>query len=70
MDLLNPDCIVLGSIYARCQDLLDPAMYRELEREALPQSLRACRIVPALLGESVGDYAALSLALTAAQNPA
>ena len=70
VDLLNPDCIVLGSIYARCQDLLDPAMYRELKREALPQSLRACRIAPALLGESVGDYAALSLALTAAQNPA
>ena len=26
LDFLNPDCVVLGSIYARCQDLLEPRM--------------------------------------------
>ena len=33
-----------------------------LDREALPLARRACRIVPAGLGESVGDYAALAVA--------
>ena len=38
-----------------------------LRRETLPDSLAACRIVPAALGDAIGDYAALSLAVQAAQ---
>ena len=30
------------------------------EREALPLSLASCRVVPAGLGEELGDYGALS----------
>ena len=32
------------------------AMNKELEREALPLSLSVCKIVPAALGEQIGDY--------------
>ena len=34
-----------------------------LAAEVLEPSLRACRVVPALLGESLGDVAALSVAM-------
>ncbi|TXK77680.1 ROK family protein [Paenibacillus sp. N3.4] len=63
VDILNPDCIVIGSIYGRQQALLEPLMLAELRREALPHALSVCRIVPAGLQERVGDYAGLSVAL-------
>jgi glucokinase len=65
VDVLNPDCIVLGSIYARCEDLLAPPMRAVMARECLPRSLGACRVVPAQLGEQIGDYAALAIATSA-----
>ena len=65
IDLLNPDRIVLGSIFTRCEDLLRPAMERVLQKETLTLSLKTCRILPAALGEQIGDYAALSLAAEA-----
>jgi len=65
VDLLNPEVIVIGSIYCRLQLLLEPGMLRALRREALPQSMSACRVVPAGLAENVGDYAGLSVALHA-----
>lgn len=63
VDILNPECIVIGSIFARSGDLLIPAMQRVLAAECLPDSLVACRIVPAALTESVGDLAALTVAM-------
>ncbi len=63
IDLLNPERIIAGSVYARSHHFLDSAMYRELKKEALAPSLAACRIVPAALGERIGDYAAISAAL-------
>lgn len=62
VDLLNPERIVLGSIFARSGQLLIPAMREALEREALPRSLAACRILPAALGDAIGDYACLAVA--------
>jgi glucokinase len=38
-------------------------MRRVLKREALPQTLRVCEIVPAQLGEQIGDVAALCVAM-------
>ncbi|MCE5344536.1 MAG: ROK family protein, partial [Eubacteriales bacterium] len=67
LDFLNPDCVVLGSVYARCHDLLEPGMRAVLNREALPRALAACRILPAQLGDHLGDYAALALAKAAAE---
>ena len=62
IDLLNPEKIIIGSVFARCQDLLVPSMRAVLEREALPSSLAVCEIVPPALQESIGDAAALAVA--------
>ncbi|MDX9883460.1 MAG: ROK family protein [Prolixibacteraceae bacterium] len=62
IDILNPEMIILGSIFVRSGDLLISAINRQIEAEALPHSSRVCQIAPAKLGESIGDYAALSVA--------
>ena len=61
-DIVDPERFVLGSIYARCQDLLEEPMRRALAREALPGAAERVEILPAALGESVGDIAALCIA--------
>ena len=63
VDVLNPELIVIGSIFARSGELLRDAMQKELYRDALLPSLNVCKVVPAELGDSVGDYAALAVAL-------
>ncbi|HEY9075546.1 MAG TPA: ROK family protein [Anaerolineaceae bacterium] len=63
VDLLNPEKIVIGSIYNRQRALLEPLALRVLAEEALPQALAVCQVVPAALGENVGDLASLSVAL-------
>jgi glucokinase len=62
VDMLNPECIVIGSVFARCEKMLRPAMERALARESLRASLGVVSVVPAKLGESIGDYAALCVA--------
>ncbi len=64
IDLLNPEKIILGSIFVRSRDLLWETAATELEEEALRLSASACSIVPAALGEQVGDYAAVAAALS------
>lgn len=61
IDILNPDTIVIGSVYARNEPLMRPYMMAVVEGEALGLSCSACRIVPAGLGEAVGDYSSLSV---------
>ena len=63
IDMLNPEAIILGSIYQRCEGLLRESMMEVLKAECLPEALAACRILPAELGDSIGDYAALSVAM-------
>lgn len=63
IDTLNPECIVIGSIYARNEALLKPLVYKVLEKEAIPEALEVCRILPAKLGDKIGDYAALGVAM-------
>ncbi|MBR5547833.1 MAG: ROK family protein [Clostridia bacterium] len=58
-DLLDVERIVLGSIYARCEDLLVKPMRKVLDRETLPNQTA---VLPAALGEQIGDYAALTIA--------
>lgn len=64
IDILNPQRIIAGSIFYRCRDLLLAPMEQAIRREALPGSARACAILPAQLGEQIGDYAALSIAFS------
>lgn len=62
IDVLNPEVIVIGSVFARQRDLLWPPAEEVIRREALPLSSAVCRVVPAALGEAIGDYACLSVA--------
>ena len=63
IDILNPECIVIGSIYARNESLFKPLIERVMQREAIPSALGVCQIKPAGLGDSIGDYAALCVAM-------
>jgi glucokinase len=62
VDVLNPERIVIGSIFGRQQALLEPLMWEALRNEAIPLSLSACQVVPAGLGEAIGDYEGLAVA--------
>ena len=62
IDCFNPAVIVLGSIYTRSGQYLEASMREELQKEALPSALAACRIVPAGLGESLGIMSAIAVA--------
>ncbi len=62
VDVLNPERVVIGGIFPRAEALLRPAMEAALATEALPASAAACAVVPAALGERIGDVAALCLA--------
>ena len=62
MDILNPSVIALGGVFMRNADLFMPVVDPILDREALPLARKVCRIVPAELGENIGDYAALAVA--------
>ncbi len=63
IDILNPECVVIGSIYARNEDYFKPIVEKVLDREAIPAANKVCRVVPAALGEEIGDFAALCVAL-------
>jgi glucokinase len=68
IDVLNPECIVVAGLAMRLGDsLLDPARM-VVEREALAASASLCRIVPAQLGEQIGDVAALCVAIKGLEN--
>lgn len=62
IDILNPEVIVIGSVFQRCEDLLRDAMEKKIKEETLFYSREVCRVVPALLSENIGDVAALSVA--------
>lgn len=63
IDLFNPERIVIGGFFLRCQPLLAPAMRAALARETLPVPLSRCLIVPAELGDAIGSYGAIAAAL-------
>ncbi len=63
IDILNPDRIVIGSIYERSAELLHKKMMDTIKNEALAASLEICNIVKAELGDNIGDLAAISVAM-------
>jgi glucokinase len=69
LDVLNPEVIVIGSLAVRLGELVLGPARAELQREALPGAVAACRIVPAQLGERLGDVAALCAAIQALGGP-
>lgn len=63
VDVVNPERIIIGGLALRFEDeILAPAR-RRMMRDALSNSARACKVVPAGLGEEIGDVAALCVAL-------
>ena len=64
VDILNPERIIIGSIYGRQQDLLETDMLDVLMHEAHPVALGVCKVIPSSLGDQVGDLASLSVAMT------
>lgn len=63
IDILNPQIIVIGSIFARANHLLWESAEKIIVEEALPVSAKECRVVPAMLGENIGDYASIAIVL-------
>jgi glucokinase len=62
IDILNPERIIIGSIYARQKEIMEPYVMAALQAEALPLAQSNCQVLPAALGDRVGDYASLSVA--------
>ena len=55
--------IVIGSMAVRLEETLLAPARRAMEAECLPGAFAACRVVPAVLGERIGDVAALCAAI-------
>ncbi len=62
VDILNPEVIVIGSIFERARELIEPYMLETLREEALSLSLDVLKVLPAKLGDDLGDKAALGVA--------
>lgn len=61
IDLINPEMIIIGSIYRRCEDLLRNRCEEIIKKEAIKYAASVCEITPAFLGDDIGLYAALAL---------
>jgi len=64
IDALNPQVIVFGALgVVLGERILGPAR-RVIAQEALPQAVAACELIPSVLGNGIGDIAALMAAVT------
>lgn len=66
VDTLNPQFVIIGSVFARARDLLWPHASTVLEAESLADAYSACTVQPPSLCGAIGDYAALAVAEAAA----
>jgi glucokinase len=68
VDVLNPERIIVGGLALRFGDsLLEPAR-QKMRAEALYASAAVCSVIPAELGESIGDMAAICIAMGASRD--
>lgn len=63
-DVIDPEVVVGGGVHGRCLDLLEADTIPAFEAEMQGGAVRSCPILPAGLGEAVGDYSASAVALT------
>lgn len=63
IDILNPQKIVIGSVFTRSYELMYDEMCKVIDSEALTLSNNVCTVCKAELGEQIGDYAAVSVAI-------
>lgn len=62
IDILNPQKIIIGSVFERSGELLRDKMQAVIDRETLPYARAVCEVVPAALGDAIGDFAAIAVA--------
>ena len=62
-DVLNPEMVVIGGVYMRCEERLRESMWRAIRSEALEACWRNLQVVPAQTGEQIGDFAAVMVAV-------
>lgn len=63
IDILNLEKIIIGGIYTRMESYFRDGMMQIIKEEALEYSANFCDIVPSYLGEEIGDYSALAIAM-------
>jgi len=63
IDIINPDRIIIGSIFARSEKLFRSRIEEIIREESLPLCAGVCSVYPASLGESLGDTAAICVAV-------
>lgn len=63
IDLFNPQVIVAGGVFMRNYEFFMSIMKPIIKEESLPDSFSVCKILPAKIGENIGDYAALAVAI-------
>lgn len=61
IDILNPEAIIIGSIFQRNEAFFLPRVNEIIKKEALYCNGSVCKILPSQLGDSIGDYAALGV---------
>ena len=61
IDILNPERIIVGGVYMRAHKYIDKTMRARIKKECLSVPAKV-KVLPAGLGEKIGDYAALSIA--------
>ena len=64
IDLLNPERIIVGGVYMRAHKYIEKSMRARIKKECLSVPAKV-KVLPAGLGEKIGDYAALSIAANA-----
>lgn len=63
LDALNPQVVVIGTLARVLGERIFAPIRRMVAKEALPQAVAACQIVPAKLGDQIGDVASLMAAI-------
>ncbi len=63
VNILNPDIVLLGTIAIAAGDLILDPIRETVSSLAMPRPAEIVQIMPAQLGESLGDYAAISLVI-------
>lgn len=61
VNILNPEIIVIGTILVKARDLLLEPIRNYLRSETWPRVYDTVRVVPAGLGDAVGDLAAIAV---------
>jgi glucokinase len=64
IDALNPQIIVFGSLGVVLGERIFAPARHVISQEALPQAAAACELIPSVLGNRIGDVAALMAGLT------